>query len=241
MKSESKQANFPFVMLYVIALVLAILGRIGIAILDGMGGVAYDYISVSSGSLFVQLLSIFTGAQLYVFMCAMALLCCVLLASAILHGVAYAKDPASMTTGRVLLASVVTALVAFLCLIIPVAGVFSGVQVWGLKIQAPVTGAVIGMGLIAFLAVAALEFAAIQVVDACIATTSDEKGLWTKLLIASAVCGLIVIVLSVFTFHAMDTFPLNATGGMLWFGIALVVNLVIGFGAQAVSKKKAAA
>lgn len=241
MKTDIKLTNFSFVMLYVIAIVMAVLGRIGIAILDGMGGVAYDYISISSGTLFEQLLSIFSGAQLYGFMCAMALLCCVLLASAIMHGFAYAQDPEGASLGKTFLAALLTTLVAFLCLIIPVSGLFSGVQLWGLKIAAPVTGAVIGMGLIAFLAIVALEFAVLEVIYFCIARAHDGKSLWVTLLVAAAICGFIVVLLTVFVFTAMNEPPINAAGGTLWFSISLVVNLVIGFVAKALTGKKTAA
>lgn len=239
MISEFKKANFSFAMLYAIAIVLAVLGRIGIAILDGMGGVAYDYISASEGTLFVQLLSIFTGAQLYGFMCAMALLCCVLVASTIMHGVAFAKDHEAGALGKTLIASLATVLVAFVCFILPVSGLFSGVQLWGLKIASPITGGVIGMGFVAFLAIAALEFAALEVVYACIARSHDERSLWIGLLVAAAVFGAITVVLSVLTFNALDVSKIPPVAGSLWFGIDLVVNLAIGFGARALMKKTA--
>ena len=240
MSSEIKQTRYSYLMLYVIAIVLAILGHIGIAILDGMGGVSYDYISTSEGTLFVQLLSIFSGAQLYGFMCAMALMCCTFLASVIMHGVGFSKDPSSASFGRTLLAGLVTAVVGFVCFGIIVSGLFSGVQLWGLKIQAPVTGGIIGMGIVALITLTTLVAAAIEVVCTCISAANDEKSLWVKLLIAAAVCGFIVVLLSVFTFNALNVAKISGAVGSLWFGVGIVINLAIMCVCTSIRKKGAA-
>ena len=129
-----------------------------------------------------------------------------------------------------------TALVAIACLLVTVSGILSAVQVASMSSKLPGT-AVLVVALVGFAAfLGTLLGAASMTVSACLARKRPGRAL----VVATLGCGLVVMVLTVGTFAAINTASINlaAVGG--WFAADLAVNLIILFAANALAKKATA-
>ena len=73
MKEQLKDMARPYAMLFLIALAVAIVGRIGLAVMDLTGTLSYDYISAADVPILDVVCSILTGSALVAFMYAASL------------------------------------------------------------------------------------------------------------------------------------------------------------------------
>ena len=73
MKEQLKDMARPYAMLFLIALAVAIVGRIGLAVMDLTGALSYDYISAADVPILDVVCSILTGSALVAFMYAASL------------------------------------------------------------------------------------------------------------------------------------------------------------------------
>ena len=62
MKEQLKDMARPYAMLFLIALAVAIVGRIGLAVMDLTGTLSYDYISAADVPILDVVCSILTGS-----------------------------------------------------------------------------------------------------------------------------------------------------------------------------------
>lgn len=83
---DMKAMARPFLALYAMALVIALLGRIGLAVAGGTGVLAFDYISASGVPVLDVICSILTGSAFVAFLFAAGLALCVSTAGAVLYG-----------------------------------------------------------------------------------------------------------------------------------------------------------
>ena len=74
---DMKAMARPFLALYAMALVIALLGRIGLAVAGGTGVLAFDYISASGVPVLDVICSILTGSAFVAFLFAAGLALCV--------------------------------------------------------------------------------------------------------------------------------------------------------------------
>ena len=81
---DMKAMARPFLALYAMALVIALLGRIGLAVAGGTGVLAFDYISASGVPVLDVICSILTGSAFVAFLFAAGLALCVSTAGAVL-------------------------------------------------------------------------------------------------------------------------------------------------------------
>ena len=133
---DMKAMARPFLALYAMALVIALLGRIGLAVAGGTGVLAFDYISASGVPVLDVICSILTGSAFVAFLFAAGLALCVSTAGAVLYGAlasrAQGDAGAPAVRPRPLTAFLwgwATALVALACLVVVVLGILSAVQV----------------------------------------------------------------------------------------------------------------
>ena len=83
---DMKAMARPFLALYAMALVIALLGRIGLAVAGDTGVLAFDYISASGVPVLDVICSILTGSAFVAFLFAAGLALCVSTAGAVLYG-----------------------------------------------------------------------------------------------------------------------------------------------------------
>lgn len=238
MKEAFKRTRFGFFMLYATACILALTGRISLVILDRMGAITYDYISASTGSVLSQLLTVFTGAQLYGCMAAMGLSCALFAAANILMAFYYGKYKPQ--TASVLLSFVwglLTVVATLICTALIAGSVFSAVQVAAMKIKMPITMPLILAGLLTVLAVATLFTASVQIIYLCMAKFRSEKGTAVRILVSAFIWGLVSSVLAALTFRIFDLPVMDARkcGYMLLVDIA--VNLAFALAANYMRKQ----
>ena len=122
---DMKAMARPFLALYAMALVIALLGRIGLAVAGGTGVLAFDYISASGVPVLDVICSILTGSAFVAFLFAAGLALCVSTAGAVLYGALASRAEgdagAPAVRPRPLTAFLwgwATALVALVCLVV---------------------------------------------------------------------------------------------------------------------------
>lgn len=237
MKTMKDMAR-PFLTLYAMALVIALVGRVALSVAGGTGVLAFDYISASGVPILDVICSILTGSAFVAFLFAAGLALVVSTAGPVLYGALYARrHEGAGRAGTAFLWGWATALVALVCLVIVVLGILSAVQVGSMSSKLPGLPVII-VGVIGFAAfLGTLLGAASMVVCACIERARAGRDLSTSLIAATALCGAIVAVLTLGTFGALNvaSISLPALGG--WFIADIAVNLVLLFGAQAYIKK----
>ena len=237
MRGQMKAMARPFGTLFLIALAVALVGRVGLAVMDATGTLSYDYISAADVPILDVVCSILTGSALVAFMYAASLAMAVSTAGVALYGfLVWRGEGVSARPATAFLWGWATALVAIACLLVTVSGILSAVQVASMSSKLPGTaGLVVALvGFAAFLGT--LLGAASMTVSACLARKRPGRAL----VVATLGCGLVVMVLTVGTFAAINTASINlaAVGG--WFAADLAVNLIILFAANALAKKATA-
>lgn len=242
---DMKAMARPFLALYAMALVIALLGRIGLAVAGGTGVLAFDYISASGVPVLDVICSILTGSAFVAFLFAAGLALCVSTAGAVLYGAlasrAQGDAGAPAVRPRPLTAFLwgwATALVALACLVVVVLGILSAVQVGSMSSKLPGLPIIVVVGVIGFAAfLGTLLGAASMVVCACVARWHTGHSLELSLIAAVALCGAVVAALTVGTFSALNaaSISLPALGG--WFAADVVANVAMLFGAKVYADK----
>lgn len=236
MKEQIRAMARPFGTLFLIALAVTVVGRVGLAVMDATGALSYDYISAADVPILDVVCSILTGSALVAFMYAASLAMVVSTAGVALYGFLAWRGEGGVGPARPATAFLwgwATALVAVLCLLVTVSGILSSVQVASMSSKLP--GApVLVLALVGFAAfLGTLLGAASMVVSACLARKRPGRAL----VLAALGCGLAVMALTVGTFSAVNAASIDvaAVGG--WFVADIAVNLAILFGASALLKK----
>ena len=184
---DMKAMARPFLALYAMALVIALLGRIGLAVAGGTGVLAFDYISASGVPVLDVICSILTGSAFVAFLFAAGL--------AVLYGAlasrAQGDAGAPAVRPRPLTAFLwgwATALVALACLVVVVLGILSAGQVGSMSSKLPGLPIIV-VGVIGFAAfLGTLLGAASMVVCACVARWRAGHSLELSLIAAVALC-----------------------------------------------------
>lgn len=142
MKGSMRTMARPYAILFAIALVVALLARIGLAVMDAAGWLAYDYISASGVPMLDVICSILTGSAFVAFLFAAALTLMVSAAGAVLQAALFAKGVQG--AGRPAAAFLwgwAAAAVSLVCLLVVASGILSGVQVGSMSSKLPGAGA----------------------------------------------------------------------------------------------------
>ncbi len=236
MKESKRAMARPYAILFAMALVVALLARVGLAIMDAAGWLSFDYISSSGVPMLDVICSILTGSALVAFMFAAALALMTSAAGVALHGLLFSRGVGG--AGRPASAFLwgwAAVAVSLMCLLVVASGILSSVQVGSMSSKLP-GAAVLACAVVGFTAfLGTLLGAASQVVCACLSRNGGKAG-W-NLVGAAAGCGVVVMVLTVLTFSAINVASPNvaAVGGLA--ALDAVVNLALLFGAARLTKR----
>lgn len=241
---DMKAMARPFLALYAMALVIALLGRIGLAVAGGTGVLAFDYISASGVPVLDVICSILTGSAFVAFLFAAGLALCVSTAGAVLYGALASRAEgdagAPAVRPRPLTAFLwgwATALVALACLMIVALGILSAVQVGSMSSKLPGLPIIV-VGVIGFAAfLGTLLGAASMVVCACVARWRAGHSLELSLIAAVALCGAVVAALTVGTFSTLNVASISLPALSGWFAADVVANVAMLFGAKVYADK----
>lgn len=238
MRGQMKAMARPFGTLFLIALAVALVGCVGLAVMDATGTLSYDYISAADVPILDVVCSILTGSALVAFMYAASLAMAVSTAGVALYGfLVWRGEGVSARPATAFLWGWATALAAIVCLLITASGILSAVQVASMSSKLPSLPMLV-LALVGFAAfLGTLLGAASMTVCACLARARDEKRAGWNLVLAAFVCGLVVMVLTVGTFSSVNAASINLAAVGAWFAADVVVNLAIMFGMGALVKK----
>lgn len=226
MKESMRAMARPYGILFAMALVVAVLARVGLAIMDATGWLSYDYISASGVPMLDVVCSILTGSAFVAFLFAAALTLMVPAAGVALQALLFAKGTIGAgKPGAAFLWGWAAAAVSLVCLLVVASGILSGVQVGSMSSKLPGAGVLLVAAVVFTAFIGTLLGAAAQVVCACMARAGGRAS-W-NLVGAAAACGAVVMVLTVLTFAAINTASPNlaAVGGL--FALDAAVNVAM--------------
>lgn len=230
MKTYFKETGVSYLVLAGIAVIVALVARIGLAVADSTGVMQYDYIqTLSSNTLLNQICSVLTGPSLIALFFAAGLALCIALSTSLLFAY-HAQKGTHSTPATALVLGLIAVIVTFICLYIVISGVFSPVQVSQMKSKLAMNPMMVVMALLFIVAIGSLIGAAGQMLAACLVRNTDAKHTALETLLWTLICGLVVMALTVPTFNVFNgTGTINGAIGSLWFAIDAVVNLAILF------------
>ncbi len=226
MKESMRAMARPYGILFAMALVVAVLARVGLAIMDATGWLSYDYISASGVPMLDVVCSILTGSAFVAFLFAAALTLMVPAAGVALQALLFAKGTLGAgKPGAAFLWGWAAAAVSLVCLLVVASGILSGVQVGSMSSKLPGAGVLLVAAVVFTAFIGTLLGAAAQVVCACMARAGGRAS-W-NLVGAAAACGAVVMVLTALTFAAINTASPNlaAVGGL--FALDAAVNVAM--------------
>lgn len=227
MKTQMKAMARPYLTLFGMALIVAVVARIGLGIMDATGALAYDYISASDVAILDTICSILTGSAFVAFMFAASLALTLSVAGVALYAAIARREGGQASAASAFLWGWATALVAIVCLVIVGSGILSAVQVGSMSSKLPGTG-VLAIAAIVFAAfLGTLLGAASMVAVACVRRAKTPKCACVNLLVACAVCGLVVMVLTVGTFSTLNHVSIDTSALGVWFAADAVVNIAM--------------
>lgn len=235
--NDMKTMARPFFTLYAMALIIALLGRLGLMVAGSSGVLAFDYISASGVPVLDVICSILTGSAFVAFLFAGGLALVISTAGTVLYGALVARGNGAARPFTAFLWGWVTALVALVCLVVVVLGILSPVQVGSMSSKLPgLLMMIVGMiGFAAFLGT--LLGAASMVVCVCVARGQAGRSLEGSLIGAVALCGAIVAILTVGTFSVLNASVINLSVLGAWLAIDVLVNVIILISAKAYINK----
>lgn len=226
MLTPLKKMARPYGILFAMALAVAVVARIGLGVMDVTGALSYDYISAANVPLLDVICSILTGSTFVAFLFLAALVLVLSTAGVALQGFLFSQNVSG--AGKPFAAFVggwAVALVAIVCAVVVGSGILSAVQVGSMssKLPSPLLLVVAAVVFAAF--IGSLLAAASLVVCACIARSRKRGRLGVRLVGATLGCGFVVMVLTVGTFSAINTSPIQMGPVLGWFAADVVVNI----------------
>lgn len=236
MKTQMKAMARPYLTLFGMALIVAVVARIGLGIMDATGALAYDYISASDVAILDTICSILTGSAFVAFMFAASLALTLSVAGVALYAAIARREGAQASAGSAFLWGWATALVAIVCLVIVGGGILSAVQVGSMSSKLPGTGVLVIAAIVFAAFLGTLLGAASMVAVACVRRAKTPKRACVNLLVACAVCGLVVMVLTVGTFSTLNHVSIDTSALGVWFAADAVVNIAMLFVASRFAK-----
>ena len=227
MKTQMKAMARPYLTLFGMALIVAVVARIGLGIMDATGALAYDYISASDVAILDAICSILTGSAFVAFMFAASLALTLSVAGVALYAAIARREGGQASAASAFLWGWATALVAIVCLVIVGGGILSAVQVGSMSSKLPGTGVLVIAAIVFAAFLGTLLGAASLVAVACVRRAKTPKRACVNLLVACAVCGLVVMVLTVGTFSTLNHVSIDTSALGVWFAADAVVNIAM--------------
>ena len=227
MKTQMKAMARPYLTLFGMALIVAAVARIGLGVMDATGALAYDYISASDVAILDTICSILTGSAFVAFMFAASLALTLSVAGVALYAAIARREGGQASAASAFLWGWATAFVAIVCLVIVGSGILSAVQVGSMSSKLPGTGVLVIAAIVFAAFLGTLLGAASMVAVACVRRAKTPKRVCVNLLVACAVCGLVVMVLTVGTFSTLNHVSIDTSALGVWFAADAVVNIAI--------------
>lgn len=223
-----KDVGRSFLYAFGVAFAVALIGRIGLALMDAFGVLTYDYIAASTGTLLNQVCSALTGPALVAFMMLGGLVCALSVAAVLLYAYWYSCGVRRLAGfGPALVAGAATTATGLVCALVFASGIMSAVQMASMKTKLVMDGFMLLMGLMLLVAVVLLNAAACVVACACIARAKSPERVGVGMIVAALGCGLVVMVFAVPAFASLNVAHINGLASAGWFTLAAAANAAI--------------
>lgn len=227
MKEDLKKSAPVFLTVYGIAILVTVFARIGCAVMDSTGVLSYNYRAATApylaeGSTLDQVCWTLTGGTLVGFMFAAGVAFALAVATALIFGHLFSRrDKGSV--GTALVWGLATAIVSFACLAVTVAGLYSHV------LLSQMTSKGGGMGAVPVLLVltVATFVAATSLMIRNVLSKDSRRARAVGALSMTLACGLVVCVLVIGTFGAVNAHPATPGHAAGWLCACVAANSVM--------------
>ena len=227
MKENIKSIYRPYLILFCMGLIVAILARIGLAIMANLGIHSFDYISATDVATLDVICSVLTGSALVAFMFLAGLALTMSAAIVALFALLFVKKKANPSALLAFLVGWIGTIAVMICMFVVASGIFSPVQISSMSSKLPATPVLL-LACIAFAAIiGTLLAAAMMIICACLSRNRGKSSYGWNLLIWTAVCGVIVLICVIGTFGAINQYPIAAAQVGGWLIADAVINVVI--------------
>lgn len=227
MKENIKQIYKPYLQLFSLGLIIAVLARIGLAVMANLGIHSFDYISATDVPTLEVICSVLTGSALVAFMFVCGLVLSMSLAVVVLFVILYKKGRAAAAPGLAFLVGWIGTIAVIICAAVVASGIFSPVQISSMSSKLPATPVIV-LGLIVFAAViGTLLAAAMLVICACLSKNEGTPKYGWNLLLWEAVCGILVMICTIGVFASINTSSVSGAAAGGWLVASVVVNVAI--------------
>ena len=248
--ATGKEVRNSFLTVFAVALVVAVVGRIGLALMDVSRILTYDYIASSTGTLFNQICSALTGPALVSFMALSGIVLALSVASVLVYAYWYDRGATRLKgVGRALAVGGATTAVGLVCALVFASGIMSAVQMASMKTKMETNIGMVVMGVMFVAAIVTLLAAACLVVCACVArararqqASGGAEGaghLGRNLVVATTVCGLVVVAVAIPTFASLNVAHIDGMVSAAWLALCVAANLAMLLGAAQLIKHAA--
>ncbi len=220
-QSGMKAVRRSFAWLFAAAFAVAVVGRVGLAVMDMSRVLTYDYIAASTGTLLNQICSALTGPALVSFMALGGLVSALSVAAVLLYAYWYARGERWLAGfGPALAVGAAVTVAGGICALVFASGIMSAVQLASMKTKLVMDGGMALMALMLVVALAALNAAACAIACACIARAKSPQRVGMNFALAALVCGLVVMVFSIPAFASINVAHINGFVSAGWLALA---------------------
>ena len=223
-----KDVGRSFLYAFGVAFAVALIGRIGLALMDVFRVLTYDYIAASTGTLLNQVCSALTGPALVAFMMLGGLVCALSVSAVLLYAYWYSRGVHQLTGfGPALSVAAATTVVGMICALVFASGIMSAVQMASMKTKLVMDGSMVLMGVMLLVAVVLLNAAACMVTCACVARAKTFERVGVGMIIAALACGLVVMVFAIPAFASLNVAHIDGLVSAGWLALAAAANAVM--------------
>lgn len=218
--NTKKQTRSSLQTLGLSALILALIIRLGLAMLDRLGGITYDYIAASTGPILTQMLTVFTGAQLYGVIVASLLMCSVYCAAQAILVRSFQQDSLrSFPFLKTLMHGLFTTVIALFCAAIVGSRTLSAVQIAAMKTKLEVNAGMILMAVMMLVIFVALFTSIAAAIYTVVQKKVQGKSFFSTLILLVITWGLLTSISTAFTFNTFNQTHLNGMAIAGWLAI----------------------
>ena len=227
MKDNIKAIYKPYLILFCMGLIIAILARIGLGVMASLGIHSFDYISATDVPTLQVICSVLTGSALIAFMFVCGLILSMSAAIVALFALLFKKGMAKANLGLSFLTGWIGTIAVMICAGIVASGIFSPVQISSMSSKLPATPLIL-VGAIVFAAViGTLLAAAMLAICACLSKNEGTPRYGWNMLIWEAICGVLVMICTIGTFASINQLPIPGAQVCGWLVASVVVNVAI--------------
>lgn len=213
------------IMLAIIGIGIALVGRIGLWGMDLTGVLTYDYITSSQGTLLNQLCTALTGPALFALLATVALAMGVSMMGIMLYVFAHAETKETPSLSRSLIFGAIVFVISAVALGIMGSGIMSAVQISAMKTKLHSDPAVM-LGMLVMICAVITLIAATQSLLLRVILGAKQTGKFYQTLACTVILfGALTCVIAIGGLSAMNVVKLNGMVLLGWMVAGVIINV----------------